>query len=272
MTIYAIGDIHGCYDELQALLELIEFSPTKDQLWFTGDLVNRGNQSLQVLRFIKNLKNAVVILGNHDIHLLELAGGNAFKNHTVHDVLNASDCAELMDWLRHRPLLYHAPNLNYVIAHAGVYPLWNLAQAKRYAQEVEAALQSPNYQKILKNLYGNHPNQWKEDLTGWERLRFIANAFTRMRFCTEDGQLDFEHTGKIGSQPAGYLPWFQAPNRTLEDTPIIFGHWAAIEGKVNEPTIFALDTGCVWGRHLTALRLGDNQRFSVRSKTKNVSA
>jgi bis(5'-nucleosyl)-tetraphosphatase (symmetrical) len=263
MPTYAIGDVQGCYDELQALLDHIAFNPAQDQLWFAGDLVNRGHQSLQVLRFIRDLPNAVVVLGNHDIYLLSLANGHPFKDHTVQDVLTAPDCQELIDWLRRQPLLHYDPRLNYVMTHAGVLPQWSLIQAQHYAREVEAVLQSDDYAQHLDDLYGDQPDQWQENLSGYDRLRFIVNAFTRMRFCTRDGQLNFSCTGKISSAPKDMLAWFQVPHRAIGDTPIVFGHWAALEGKTQAPGVFGLDTGCVWGGSLTAMRLEDGEQFSV---------
>lgn len=263
MATYAIGDVQGCYDELQALLEKINFDVAKDQLWFVGDLVNRGPKSLEVLRFIKKLANAKVVLGNHDLHLLALASGFSYSNHTLHPVLTAPDCDEIIAWLKQLPLLYHDEKLNYVMVHAGIYPFWDLAQAKKYARELENALLQEPLPELLKNLYGDLPEKWHDDLIGYERLRFICNVFTRMRFSTPDGKLEFKSVAKVGSQPAGYLPWFQIPKRQTQNINIIFGHWAALEGKTNAPNLFALDTGCVWGRALTAMRLEDRKYFSV---------
>lgn len=263
MSTYAIGDLQGCYDELQALLAHIAFDPAKDRLWFAGDLVNRGPKSLEVLRFIRNLPNAIVVLGNHDIYLLHLAGGHPFKDHTLYEVLNAPDCEEIIDWLRKQPLLHYDPELNYVMTHAGILPEWSLSQAQAYAHEVEMVLQRDDYREYLQHLEGNEPNQWHPNLSGYDRIRFIVNAFTRMRFCTLDGKLDFVHTGKIGSQPDGLFAWFQIPNRAIGDIPIVFGHWAALEGKVEIDNTFGLDTGCVWGNALTAMRLEDRELFSV---------
>lgn len=267
MSTYAIGDVQGCYDELQALLETIAFDPAKDQLWFAGDLVNRGPQSLAVLRFIHSLKDAKIVLGNHDIHLISLANGSPYKDHhTLHDVLAAPDCHELIDWLREQPLFYYDPILGYAMVHAGLLPQWDIPQAQHHAAELEAVLRSRNYRSCLPHLQGNQPKLWDDTLSGWNRLRFILNAFTRLRFCTREGQLDFTCTGKIGSQPEGYMAWFQIPNRASRSIPIIHGHWAALEGKVDTPNIFALDTGCAWGGSLTAMRLEDRQCFSVPSK------
>ena len=294
MTTYAIGDIHGCYDELQKLLELIAFDEYQDQLWFTGDLVNRGPQSLAVLRFIKQLKNAIVVLGNHDIHLLELVAKDPFKDHTLQAVLAAPDCEELVDWLRRQRLLYYDPTLNYLIVHAGMYPLWSLTQVRQYAAEVESFLQCDDYLANLRQLYGNKPDCWDEALTGFERLRFITNVLTRLRFCTVAGKLEFEHAGKVGSQPSGYSPWFEMMHPSFKEVSIIFGHWAALSAaqenhsaaalsavkenhsviikkeKIHRPPFFGIDTGCVWGGALTALRLEDHQTFCVRANTKKV--
>jgi bis(5'-nucleosyl)-tetraphosphatase (symmetrical) len=263
MATYAIGDVQGCFDELQALLTLIEFNPSSDQLWFAGDLVNRGPKSLQVLRFIKQLRNAIVVLGNHDIHLLSLANGHPFKDHTLYELLAAPDCYELADWLRQQPLMHYDAKLGYVMAHAGIFPRWSLTQAHRYAQEVEQVLRQDDYATWLDHLYGNQPDTWRDDLTGWDRLRFIVNAFTRMRFCTPAGQLEFTSAGEAGSAPDGYLPWFKIPNSSIGQVNIVYGHWAALAGETYTPHVFALDTGCAWGGSLTAMRLEDQQRFSV---------
>jgi len=270
MSTYAIGDVQGCYDELQALLKCIAFDPTQDQLWFAGDLVNRGPKSLEVLRFIRSLPNAIVVLGNHDLYLLLLANGHPHKNHTLQDVLLAPDCQILINWLRQQPLLHYDARLNYLMTHAGLFPQWSLAQAQSYAQEVEAILHRDDYLIHLQPLLGNQPDRWDENLNGYDRLRFIINAFTRMRFCTLGGQLDFTHTGKIGSQPNHLLAWFEVPNRTSQDIPVVFGHWAALEGKVHPPNVFELDTGCVWGGSLTAMRLEDRQFFSVPALTQTI--
>lgn len=263
MATYAIGDVQGCFDELQALLKKIKFNPQIDQLWFVGDLVNRGPKSLEVLRFIKNLPHAHIVLGNHDLHLMALAYGDSYSHHTLNDILTAPDRDELIQWLRQLPLLHHDTQLNYVMVHAGIYPLWDLSQAKTYAKEFENALRSEKLPQLLKNIYGDQPDQWHENLSGWDRLRFIANTFTRMRFCTLEGKLDLHSVGGIGSQPKDYLPWFKVPNRRTQNDNIIFGHWAALQNETDESRVFALDTGCVWGNCLTAMRLEDRKRFSV---------
>jgi bis(5'-nucleosyl)-tetraphosphatase (symmetrical) len=263
MATYAIGDVQGCFDELQALLAQIHFDPAHDRLWFTGDLVNRGLQSLQVLRFVKKLPGAIIVLGNHDLHLLALASGNSFQNHTLQAVLGAPDCNELVIWLRQQPLLHYDANLNYAMVHAGLPPQWTLAEAQQYTQEVTALLQSERWTEMMENMYSNSPAQWQNALEGWPRLRYIVNAFTRMRFCDSHGRLELIYKGTIGGQPTGYWPWFKIPERRSKTLPIVFGHWAALRGVADEPNVYALDTGCIWGHCLTAMRLEDKKRFSV---------
>jgi len=265
MSTNAIGDIQGCFAELQELLRLIKFDHKKDQLWFVGDLVNRGPKSLEVLRFVKSLPNPIVVLGNHDLHLLTIFNkiDPLQINHTYHEILRAPDCQELIDWLRSRPFLHHDENLGYVMVHAGIYPNWTLEQAKSYAKEAEQILQSDNYAEFLEHMYGNEPNIWHEDLTGIARFRFIISCFTRMRFSDEQGKLDLQETKGLDATPVGFMPWFKVPKRKTKDYKIIFGHWAALQGKADTENIYALDTGCVWGGKLTALRLEDEQKFSV---------
>lgn len=269
MPTYAIGDVQGCYDELQELLRLIQFDPIQDYLWFVGDLINRGPKSLDVLRFIKKTKNAITVLGNHDLHLLALAQGNSYSHHTLQQVLSAPDCMELIEWLRVQPLLYHDADLNYTMIHAGLPPQWDLAKAQACAKEVESVLRNDElYPQLLQHMYGDEPSKWDDSLSGWDRWRFIINAFTRLRFCDINGGIDMHYKGKIGAQPANLMPWFKFPNRASQNLNIVFGHWAALQGETQEPRVHALDTGCVWGHYLTAMRLEDQQRFRVRSKSK----
>ncbi len=261
MAIYAIGDLQGCLEPLQRLLELIQFDPRHDHLWFTGDLVNRGPQSLETLRFIKELGDRhVCVLGNHDLHLLVRAhaGHAGHADDTLDDILTAPDRVELLRWLLARPLLHHDPVTGYVIAHAGLAPAWTLNQAKQLAAEVEAVLQSTGHGEFLRDLYGNEPAQWRDDLTEQARLRCIVNYFTRMRFCYPDGRLAW-----VDDAEADVVPWFRVPNRKNLGIKIIFGHWAALAGQTNTENVFALDTGCVWGYALTAMRLEDGRRFQV---------
>lgn len=266
MAVYAIGDIQGCFDELQALLDKIGFDPAGDRLWFTGDLVNRGPKSLETLRFVKALGDrAVTVLGNHDLHLLAVAYG--LKDDTaegIGDVLTAPDRDELTNWLRHRPLLHHDAELDYTLIHAGLPPSWDLAKAQALAAEVEAILRGPDCLALLEHMYGNEPTQWLDDLTGWERLRFIVNCFTRLRFCDNEGRLALTEKGPPGSQPAPYRPWFTVPDRASAGINIVFGHWSTL-GPCAEPNVFPLDTGCLWGGRLTALRLdGKRKRFTLK--------
>lgn len=262
MAIYAIGDIQGCYDDLLRLLEQIRFSPETDQLWFTGDLVNRGPKSLETLRFVKSLGDAAVtVLGNHDLHLLATAAqsGKTRKKSSMDDVLQAKDCSELLQWLRHRPLLHCQGD--FCMVHAGLPPQWDLDTAKKMAEKAEKILRGRNYTKYIKLMYGDKPDIWSEKLKGAERLRFTINCFTRMRFCHADGRLDFEHSGPLGTQPPHLIPWFQMPGRKSAGLKIIFGHWSAL-GYRNENNCYGIDTGCLWGGQLTALKL-DNPTVRI---------
>lgn len=264
MTTYCIGDVQGCYCELRSLLNIIKFDKDKDTLWFVGDLVNRGPNSLEVLRFIKNLPRKIVVLGNHDLHLIMLYyKATNFSSVSLDQVIEAPDSGELIEWLKNQRLFYYDAESQYCMMHAGLPPQWNLATAKKLAKEAEEALQGPNFKNFLVTMYGNEPNKWSEDLTGNDRLRFIINAFTRIRFCTNDGVLNFTCDTKIGSQPKNYYPWFKIQSRHSKDLKILFGHWAALMGKVYEPNIYALDTGCVWGGALTAMRIDTQEKSSV---------
>ncbi len=265
MTTYAIGDVQGCYDALMRLLEHIHFDSSKDTLWFTGDLVNRGPHSLKVLRFVKQLGHRQkIVLGNHDLHLIALAfnARKSLKEDTLSAILKASDRDELIIWLRHQPLLHHEDD--FLMVHAGLCNQWNLTQAKNYAKEVETLLQSDCVSEFLKNMYGDLPDQWNEKLTSWDRLRCITNYFTRARFCYPDGRLELKEKGTLDIvNQKKLIPWFQLKNSFGKNSKIIFGHWAALGGVTNTPNIYALDTGCVWGYKLTAMRLEDGERFSV---------
>ena len=270
MSTYAIGDLQGCYDELQRLLEKIKFDPVQDTLWFTGDLVNRGSKSLDCLRFVKNLGDRVItVLGNHDLHLLAVVAGvrKQGEGDTLTEILEAPDGEELLSWLHQQPLLHYDPKLNYVLVHAGIAPQWDVATAQQLASEVEAQLRSSD-SELLAQLYGNEPSCWDESLTGTARWRCIINYFTRIRFCTETGGLDLKFKGEMADAPANLIPWFQMPNRQAQAQRIIFGHWAALQGRTETENIFALDTGCVWGQSLTAMRLEDQAKFSVKALKK----
>lgn len=267
MATYAIGDPQGCYRELCQLLEKVGFGAS-DRLWVCGDLVNRGPQSLETLRLVKSLgERARVVLGNHDLHLLAVAWRGEKKNRkdTLDPILAADDRDELLEWLRHRPLLHHDAELGYAMVHAGLPPMWTLPEALRHAGEVEAVLRGPEVKHFFEHMYGNEPNHWDEALTGWGRLRLITNYLTRMRFCDARGTLELETKEGVAAAPSGFAPWYSFPGRRNADTPIVFGHWASLEGRADALGVFALDTGCVWGGRLTAMRLEDRTWFSVQS-------
>lgn len=267
MSDYAIGDVQGCFDALQRLLEAIQFNEHADRLWLVGDLVNRGPQSLEVLRFVKQLPiTPRITLGNHDLYLLSLVLTNRHNqpfDASLEPLIQAPDCEELCTWLRQQKLLHWDPTLNVVMCHAGIAPLWNLAQAQAYAQELETVIKGPTCSDFLTHMYGNTPNRWSETLTDMTRLRVLCNYFTRMRFCFADGGLEFEHQGSVTDTEEGLYPWFEVPNRVPIEADLVFGHWAALQGHCTSPRLYALDTGCVWGGTLTALRLQDKYRISV---------
>ena len=263
MATYAIGDVQGCCDALHALLGEIGFSPSRDMLWFVGDLVNRGAQSAAVLRFVRSLgERAIVVHGNHDLHTLAVAAGRAKRraDDTLEDLLAAPDRDALLDWLRMRPLLH--VDREYVMVHAGLLPSWSLAQAAELAAEVEAALHAPAHLELYASLYGSRPAAWNDALRGPERMRVIVNAMTRMRFCTPDGAMDFSVKGELEKARPGYLPWFEVPTRKTRGVPIVCGHWSALGLRIT-PDLLALDTGCVWGGRLTAIRLEDRRVFQT---------
>jgi bis(5'-nucleosyl)-tetraphosphatase (symmetrical) len=258
MATYAIGDVQGCFDELQTLLERLRFGK-KDRLWLVGDLVNRGPKSLEVLRFVRDLgERAITVLGNHDLHLVTQHEGfeRPRKDDTLDDVLAARDRRELVDWLRTRPMM-HASG-GHAMVHAGLLPQWSIRRALRLAREVEQALAAPNYRDFLANMYGSKPERWRDTLRGWDRLRVIVNAMTRMRFATPDGKMDFHAKGT--EAPSGYRPWFDL--RPQERTSLICGHWSALGLKLRT-RLAALVSGCVWGGRLSALRLEDRTLYQV---------
>lgn len=264
MAIYAIGDIQGCFDELLKLLDAISFNEHSDQLWFAGDLVNRGPKSLETLRFVKSLGDAAVtVLGNHDLHLLaaSCAPKIARKKDSLLPVLEAPDCDELIGWLRCQPLFHY--NDEFCLLHAGLPPQWDFKKTQKMALLVEKALKGPDYRVFLKQMYGDKPNVWTSDLKGVERLRFIVNCFTRMRYCDAHGRMDFIHNGPPGSQPKNLMPWFDAPKRRNANMRIVFGHWSSL-GYYEGSNCYGIDTGCLWGGQLTALKLGEQvERISV---------
>jgi bis(5'-nucleosyl)-tetraphosphatase (symmetrical) len=259
--IYAVGDIQGCAPSLKALVKKL---PAKSKIIFLGDLVNRGPDSLGALRQLKRLQEdqrIECILGNHDLHLLAVdAGIRKTKGlDTVQAILNAPDKAELIDWLRHRPMALS--NGKVLTVHAGVLPQWELGQAIECAQEVEKALRKKNYKEFLANMYGNTPNKWRNSLKGYERLRVITNALTRIRFCTPSGTMEFESKEGFENGPKGYIPWFKTPKRKTQDTLIYFGHWSTL-GLLREKNVIGLDTGCVWGGKLTAMEIPESGKDS----------
>jgi bis(5'-nucleosyl)-tetraphosphatase (symmetrical) len=259
MSDYAIGDIQGCFEPLIRLLKQIQFNPDRDRLWLTGDLVNRGPDSLAVLRFIKSLPNVVTVLGNHDLYLLSCACRVASANDDLKKILNAPDGEMLIDWLRNRPLLYTEDH--WVLVHAGLPPQWNLRQALEHARTVEKILRSDQCREFFS--HQDLPTRWHESLTGWPRLHLITYYLTQLRLCTNDGTIEPNYKGDLNNMPAHYLPWFAIPERCTQDTQILFGHWAALNGNTGTKNVYALDTGCVWGNCLTALRLSDKKRFVV---------
>jgi len=259
MATYAVGDVQGCYDELQALLAKVAFHPARDVLWFVGDLVNRGPKSLEVLRFVRSLgERAVTVLGNHDFHLIAQFEGveRAREGDTLESVLAAPDAKVLVDWLRQRPMMHLGRD--FALVHAGLLPQWSVAKALELAREVERALAAPTYREFLGCLYGNQPDRWDDGLAGWDRLRVIVNAMARLRFCTMEGRMEFRAKGT--HPPPGYEAWFDL--RAGDTHTVIFGHWSALGLKLG-PRLAALDSGCVWGGSLSALRLEDRALYQI---------
>jgi bis(5'-nucleosyl)-tetraphosphatase (symmetrical) len=266
MRLFAIGDIQGCAGAFDALLRKIAFRPSRDRLWLVGDLVNRGPDSLGVLRRVMRLGRSVTcVLGNHDLHLLATVAGRRELSpaDTFHDVLEAPDSADIVDWLRHRPLLHHDARARCVLVHAGIPAPWTVRQARSEARNVETLLRGRRWRYALQSMYGAEPSAWSEELAGAERSRYTINALTRMRFCDKRGRLELSHSGAPGTQPKGLMPWFDVPERRAADAHIVFGHWAAL-GLLRRPDVTALDTGCVWGNYLTAVRLDRPSRPSFR--------
>jgi bis(5'-nucleosyl)-tetraphosphatase (symmetrical) len=266
MATYAIGDIQGCFRQLQLLLEAVGYSSSRDRLWFVGDLVNRGPQSLETLRFVRGLgDSATTVLGNHDLHLvMRSAGyGKPSREDTFGDVLAATDCEDLIGWMRSLPL-FHVED-DYAMVHAGLLPQWDVAQAKALSDEASAALTASNYKDFLAHMWGSEPAAWDDDLEGWDRLRVVVNAMTRMRFCTLRAAMEFRAPGSKGPPergPVGCLPWFEMPGRRSADHTVICGHWSAL-GFRQAKNLLALDSGCLWGGALTAVRLEDRRVFQL---------
>jgi len=264
MSIYVIGDIQGCLNELKQLLKKIKFSADKDIIWFTGDLVNRGPKSLEVLRYVKSMdENAVTVLGNHDLHMLAIVYGlqKQRPSDTFDAIIGARDKDNLMEWVAQQPLIHTDNSDRHVLVHAGIYPQWSISQAKIYAREVENILSGYRVIEFLSNMYGNQPDVWESELTGWERLRFITNTFTRMRYCTQDAKLDLSSSVAPGKQSKALVPWYTLRNKHAppgEPADIFFGHWSTL-GLTNENGTHCLDTGCLWGGTLTALKISERE-------------
>ncbi len=273
MSTYAIGDIQGCYSELQKLLNEINFDNKNDQLWFVGDLINRGPKSLQTIRFVKSLgANAKVVLGNHDLHLLAASKNirPLSKKDTIKEILTADDIDELINWIKSRPLLITDNRLGFTMVHAGLAPQWTLENAKNLAQECEIILKSEKIKDFLSVMYGDKPNIWSKSLEGYDKQRFIINCLTRIRFCNNDGKLNLDIKVAPGMQKKSLVPWYALPNRKTQNEKIIFGHWSTIylgnEKNFKKYNVYPIDTGCLWGGKLTAIRLEDEKIFSVPSE------
>ena len=270
MATYVIGDLQGCFDELQGLLKQIDYEPKDDQLWFVGDIVNRGPKSLECLRFVKKLQESgrgAMVLGNHDFHLLASYAGLEklqSKSDTLQDILKAKDAKVLMDWLRFQPLMISHPVYDAVMVHAGIPPQWSIREAQTYAQEIEPYLQSEDWQTfVTQNLFGSEPDEWDDALEGWNRIRYIANAFVRMRYCDYRGQLDFKLKSAPDKTTGPFQPWFVHNNRKNKTHEIFFGHWSTL-GAIDAYSIHSTDTGCLWGGMLTAYCIETKQRHTFK--------
>ncbi|MGC9386142.1 MAG: symmetrical bis(5'-nucleosyl)-tetraphosphatase [Hydrogenovibrio sp.] len=274
MATYIIGDLQGCFDPLVKLLEDIHYDPNGDTLWFAGDIVNRGPQSLECLRFVKSVVESghgKMVLGNHDFHLLAAYAGLAkyrSKSDTLEAILDAEEVDELIDWLRRQPLMVKHDFFPAVMVHAGIPPQWSIHEALEHSRAVEAQLQSDDWQEYIRHhLFGSEPREWQDTLSGWDRIRYIVNAFARMRYCSAQGKLEFKQkmspqAQKSDQSPKRYLPWFAHPNRRNKDFEIFFGHWSTL-GAVDAYNIHATDTGCLWGGLLTAYCLETHKRHTI---------
>ena len=257
MATYVIGDVQGCFDELQELVRYINFNPKKDQLWFVGDLVNRGPKSLQTLRWVKSLgKSAVTVLGNHDLHLLAGHAGakEISTTSSLHSVLQSKDIEKLISWLRQQSFMRFNKPLQFAMVHAGLAPQWSIKDALTYSREVEKVLKSKKYKEFLFQMYGDQPNHWDGRLKGWNRLRTITNFMTRLRYCNNNGEMSFVDKGPPGTQSIGMQPWYEIPSRKSQNTTVVFGHWSTL-GYKHENNIISTDTGCLWGGQLTAIKI-----------------
>lgn len=263
MALYAIGDVQGCFDELRVLLTKIDFDKRTDRLWFTGDLVNRGPKSLETLRYIKSLGDAAItVLGNHDLHLLALhiTGKPAKNDETLKPILDAPDRSELMDWLRHRPLIH--TEKNFCLVHAGLPPNWKIEMAVSNAKQVERVLRCESAREYFDHMYGDSPKKWSESLGKWEKLRFITNCLTRMRYCDAAGNINLTEKGHPKDTDSSLIPWFEYPDRQNNNVDIVFGHWSTL-GFCVKPGIYGIDTGCLWGGELSAIRLDGKEVYRV---------
>ena len=267
MSLYAIGDLQGCLTPLKKLLDKIKFDQTRDELWLTGDLVNRGPNSLETLRFIKSIGTPVrCVLGNHDFHLLRAAAGfdPPPADGTLDPILQSPDCEELINWVRQHPLFIIDHQRCIAMLHAGLIPEWTLDTATTLANEVETHLRADDYHNFLRNIYGDTPNYWNDNLSDDKRARAIVNVMTRLRFCDANGHMALKYKRKPGTQPSGFHPWFELPHRRDPRYTVVFGHWSAL-GFIHRNNVLGIDTGCVWNGQLTAFRLdpGQEKRFSV---------
>ena len=264
MSTYLIGDVQGCWQSLKELLKNINYQAGQDRLGFVGDIINRGPQSLDVIRFIMDLDDPLFVLGNHEIYFLILAGGHIPRgryNNTLDQLLDAPDCADMIQWLSKQPLIQQPDDEAGVLVHAGIPPQWSIDEALGYSDEFQSLIQGPDADAFLAVCFGNEPACWDPGLTGFDRVRYFVNAFTRMRYCTAAGQLDLDIKQASHPQPDIFQPWFSV--RKPDPMPLYFGHWASLEGRCDRPNTFALDTGCVYGKKLTAIRLEDKKLFSV---------
>lgn len=274
---YAIGDVQGCFDDLLRLLDKLDFDPDVDRLWFTGDLVNKGPNSLELLRFVRGLGSAAIsVLGNHDLHLLAVAAGavKIRKKDTITEILDAPDCEELLFWLRHQPVLHHSKTLGFTMIHAGLPPQWDLQKARQCARELETVLQNFDYEDLFTHLPGDGPLRWREDLKGWGRLRFITNCFTQLRWCDPSGRIDLPGKNRgAAAKKKRARPWFEIPHRASKPLQILFGHWAKLVIAPSDrgaAGVIPLDTGCANHGQFTAFRLEDRRHFRLKCKNKAV--
>lgn len=269
---FAVGDIQGCLDPLQRLLDHVKFDPSKDQLWCVGDLVNRGPNSLGALSFLYDMRKSLkVVLGNHDLHLLAMASGHSpKKDKDLMKIIESENADKLLKWLSKRPLFHRDKDKKLAMCHAGIPPMWDVKKAEALSEEVEAVLQSPKADKFYKHMYGNEPHIWEDSLTGMERIRCIVNYFTRMRFIGPHGELDLNEKGNVIKQDNDLQPWFhyQIANKKYQ---LLFGHWAALGGVFDHPNVIGLDTGCVWGGPMTLMHIESGQRYLCALDDKKVT-